>query len=499
MRTFFHLGVKKLLGILLACSFLFSMTGCDIIIINDLTPNNVSESEGTENIPSAETEYIPVSYTPYQSNGDSYAKAEEYLNTLPMRSFDGNVFFITTPSIEYIDPDHTENTISRMVYERNRKIEEKYNISIITSLADANTIYNETRQAVDSDVYYTDLVMLPLYMTGQFRAADVLMNLHSLPFINLSAPYFNSESVTMTTAGYGTYGVAGYASLSPSAFSAVFFNRDMVKEAGMEKPYSLVVDGTWTWERFFEYTAAVAELNGSGENAYHTVAAQSNATRLADLVFVSCGNSYIRSERKKVPKIAFSVNSAQYSVSVANRILSDSNAFVNSSANALKDFADGNSLFLVEYLYAIPGLTDSAADWGVVPLPLERENDDYRTLVSNNELIFAVPANHTNGEYASIILSALNAASYRYLYEEYVTQTLTYHLRDNDSANMLERILDSAAFDFSLAFGNSYPAVAAGTYGLIRDAAVSNDLSARYKKATEAAEASLTGDFSPEY
>jgi len=220
---------------------------------------------------------------------------------------------------------------------------------------------------------------------------------------------------------------------------------------------------------------------------------------LPNRMFTPCGNSFITSETKKVPKLAFSAKNAQYAVSAANRILTDSDGAFDASANALKAFSDGNMLFLVDYLYLLPTLTESEADWGIVPLPLQRENDKYRTLVSNNELIFAVPSNHTNGEYASVVLSALNAGSYSYLYEEYVNETLVYHLRDNDSANMLELILDSAAFDFALAFGNSYPAVASGTYGLIREAALNNDLADRFDKAAKAAEASLSADFSPEY
>jgi hypothetical protein len=110
------------------------MTGCDIIIINDMTWDNESNPETEQNISEGETAYIPVEYTPYEQKEDYFAASEEYLNSLPERNYEGGAFFVTTPSVEYIDPEHTENTVSRMVYERNRKIEDKYNISLITSL-----------------------------------------------------------------------------------------------------------------------------------------------------------------------------------------------------------------------------------------------------------------------------------------------------------------------------------------------------------------------------
>lgn len=478
---------------------IFPLFGCGIIIINDMSENSVSKYETDKKFFETETAYIPVEYTLYQNDVNSYAMAEKYLSDLPQRDFDGAVFFITTPDTDYIDPDNTESNVSKKIIERNRIIEDQYNISVITSLTDASTILREVKNAVASDSYYTDLMMIPVYMTGQFRMAKVLMNLRSLPFLDLDAPYFNRESAAMTSGGYETYGVAGYASLSPSAFSAVYFSRDIVKEAGMAMPYSLVTAGKWTWDKFFEYTSAVTDINGQGEKRLYTVGSQNNASRIADLIFASCGNTYVSAAEKSVPKISFTSASAQYAVNTAHKILTDPDAVMDSTAGAISCFTNGEMLFLVEYLYVMPWMTNSAADWGVLPLPTENEGDAYRTLVSNNELIFTVPANHTNGEMASVILSALNAGTYGYLYDEYVENNMIHVLRDNDSVNMLETILKTASFDFALAFGNAYPSISAGTYGLIRNAAVSNDLAERYPEAVEKASNTLNEYFNLEY
>lgn len=497
MTAKFHSIRKTLFALILIFLLEFPLSGCGILIINDLTEQNLSKSETEKNFPEDETAYTPVAYTPYRSNEDDRAEAERYYSALPDKNFDGAVFFITTPDVDYIDPDNTETVVAREIVERNRRIEERYDVVLLTSLTDAKTMLTEARNAVASDSYYTDLMMIPLYMTGQFRMAEVLMNLRSLPFLDLGAPYFNSESVEMTSGGYSTWGVAGYASLSPSAFTALYFNRDIVERIGLEAPYSLVASGKWTWERLFEYTSAVTELNGESENRLYTVGTENNTSRLADLVFISCGNSYVASAEKTVPKLSFTAESAEYAVRAANRILTDADAVMD--AGAISRFANGEALFLVEYLYTAPWMTNSAADWGVLPLPMEKEGDDYRTLVSNNELIFTVPVNHTNAEMASVVLSALNAASYGYLYDEYVEYSMIHVLRDNDSVNMVELILNSAAFDFSLAFGNAYPTVAEGTYGLIRSAASDADLASRYPEATEKASETLNKYFGLSY
>ena len=460
-----------------------------------MSAENVSNPETEENISEEESAYIPKEYTPYEPKADHHAEAEKLLAGLPERDYDGAVFFITTPVTDYIDPDTTETNVTRQIAERNRIIEDQYNISLITSLTDARTILTEMENAVLSDTYYTDLLMTPVYMTGQFCMADVLMNLRSLPFLDLDAPYFNSESADMTSAGYKTYGIAGDATLSPSAYTALFFNRDLVKEAGMDMPYSLVTAGTWTWEKLFEYTAAVTELNGQRENPVYIMGSQNNASRFADLVFTSCGNTYIASARKRVPRVSFTAVSAQYAVETAHTLITGGSSLIDAEQNAVGTFTEGDMLFLAEYLYVMPWMTNASADWGVLPLPKAKEENSYRTLISNNELIFSVPLNHTQGEFAAIILSALNAGSYRYLYDEYVEHNMIHVLRDNDSVNMLELVLTTAAFDFALAFGNGYPNIAAGTHGLIRESALTNDLTERFTEALKTTSAVLNEEF----
>ena len=174
--------------------------------------------------------------------------------------------------------------------------------------------------------------------------------------------------------------------------------------------------------------------------------------------------------------IGYTVKSVQNTMDILANIYNDRHAILDSTAGAVNCFSVGESAFLIDYLYIMSWMPGAKADWGVVPLPKGAETDEYRTLISNTELVFAVPKNHTNGEVPAIILSALNAASYGYIYDEYVDYHMEDILRDNDSINMVDLILDTASFDFALAFGNAYPTVAASTYRLIRDCAATNNL-----------------------
>lgn len=497
--------VGRVSALLMSAVMLLTSSSCGLIIVNDMSP--AEDETETEKVDTQENENRPAettkSYTKYINESNGLELSEQYLAELPERNYDGAVFFITTTGDSYISPDDTSTSVSRLAVERNTMVEELLNISIITSVDTSETILTELSQAIAADSYYTDLLMLPVYMIGQFRKEETLINLRSLPFFDIDQPYFNKESSDMTSGGYSTYGVAGDASIAPTSFSAVYMNKDILSAAGIapDSLYDMAENGTWTWDKLIECSAAVTSFieSGTAGKAFYTITAQETASRLPDLIFKASGNDFIKTERRASPIIGYNERSAANTIKNIQKIYSDPRAIVDSTAGAIACFAGGESAFLVEYLSVMPTITNAEADWGVLPLPKNNEKDNYRTLIANTELVFAVPVNHTNGEYAAITLSALNAASYGYIYDEYVNYSMLNVLRDNDSVNMLDLILDTASFDFALAFGNAYPEIADATYKLIRSAAVSGDFGEKFENLRTKANNTMVKEFDLKY
>ena len=477
-------------AVLVLTMVLGSSTGCGLMVVNDLSGENILNHNKDLLSGETETETEPetfTSFTPYEAQ-DYDAQIEKYLSALPELTFDGTTVFITAPSTTYLEPDDVSTAASKMAYERNRALEDRYEIYLSASVKDAFQMLEETKNAVAAGTYYSDFLMVPLYMMGHFKSAGVLENLRSLPYLDMDQPYFYKESVDALSAGFTTWGLSGYASVSPSDLTAVYFNRDLVSLAGMDMPYDLADTGKWTWDALYTYVAAVQTLNSQKESPrYYTVTAQNTASRLADLVYASCDNRFALSGEMLIPSIAFTADSAAPALEYASQIYADDRSITDDSAGAAGCFSRGESLFLIDYVYVTTWLTNAAADWGMLPMPKQTEADKYRTLVSNTSLVFTVPAGTVNNELASVLLSAINAASYHKLNDAFVEHSMIYTLRDNDSVNMLDLILDTPVFDFSLAFGSAYPNIAAGTYQLIRETAltgtVGNDFESRSSKA----------------
>ena len=90
-------------------------------------------------------------------------------------------------------------------------------------------------------------------------------------------------------------------------------------------PYSLVDEGTWTWERFFEYTDALSALDGE----YYTYGSQNVYASLADLVYFSCDGSLVSSSLGSYPNLSITSDIASPYLEIASRLIFDNKANKN--------------------------------------------------------------------------------------------------------------------------------------------------------------------------
>ena len=466
--------LKRFLALFCAAAVLLSLDSCGFIVVNDISSRGTQSGANEEGGEGDETAKPSTGYVKYTNRTDAKAAADAYLDSLPARDYDGAVFFTVTPTKAYFAPDDTETVLSRLVVQRNAEVSEKLNITMLTDEIAADSLLKQLDNAIASGSFLTDLLLIPFGQVGIFKATNTLLNMRSAPFFDLNQPFFYEESSESTSGGYATYAVAADATVSPSDFSAVYFNRTVLEIAGVEPAdlYRSVTEGKWTWDRFL---TAIEAVNATG--GVNSVSAESLSERVPDLVFYSCGNEFILTGTRKVPVIGYTARTAKGAMDILEKLYADENARLREYPEAVNGFAEGASAFHLEYLYAMSWLTNSAADWGILPLPKENETAErYRTLMPPEAQVFAIPKNHTNAEIPAIVLSALCAASDGYIYDAFVDYNMLNVLRDNDSVNMLDLILDTPAFDFAVAFGGAFPAVANATYKLVRKCAATNTL-----------------------
>jgi len=473
---------KPLFAALLALSMMFSAVSCGLIVIHD-TPvweDLPVDTEAEQTM--AHHEF--AEYNKFDDPTDGRALAEKLLSELPKADYAGETFFISTPSIDYISPDDTASVVSRLAAERNATVEDLLNVNLITTNESADAILDRMERSVLSGAYYSDLLMIPSSYVGKFQVMKALVDIQTMPYFDLDKPYFNQSSSDATSAGYATYAVAGDASLNPKSYPAVYLNADILREGGFEPDeiYSAVAGNNWTWDKLLEYTEVISQIG-----SYNTLTTNLSSNEFIDIVFKSAGNDYIIAKERKTPIIGYKPETAAKTVENLRAMYSDPAVQIGVADGVVQDFAAGKTLFMVEKLHVLDWMVNSEVQWGVAPLPCGENSNSYRTVMSSDHLMFAVPINHSNTEMVSLTLMALNAASHGYIHDEFVEYNMTYVLRDNGSVNMLDIILDTATFDFGLTFGKAYPEIADATYNLVRSSIENEEWTLDFKEKMMAA------------
>ncbi len=451
-----------------ALSFaVFSLTACNIITINN--PNGLDSVTENINIPpssdTADTEPEITEETAENninhviSHADKYTNeklASRYLSSIQRKTFDGTPFFITTTNLELLMPPAADSEMNIKRLQRNQTVEDKFDISFIMSKSDISTILTEAINAYNSDSYYTDLLAIPINSVGMFAAQGILMNLNSLPYLDLSKPYFNYESISAASGGYETYAVTGEALFNPNDLYGLYFNKTLLRNTGIELPYQLVYDKKWTWDKFFEICSTVSGIDG--DSPVYSYASSLTDERLIDSAYASMGEKYFISGTDRIPKIAFTENSSAKIIELIQNLIYDENRFVTDGENnPVSIFNTGKSVFLFDRLYVMEWIANSATNWGILPVPMENEYQGaYKNISADETLAFAVLGNNTSVEMVSLVMQGMMAASYGHITDVYMTEHMNNTVRDNDSLNMLEIIMNSAAYDFGTIFSSAY-------------------------------------------
>ena len=457
------------IGIFLLFAVFLNFTGCGLIVINYDKINGVDSTDDPKN--SVTDDSVTNDITdgtmapPPEVTQIDYAEIiSDNLEDAPDKDYGGATFKIVTPDPTIFDPGSGLDFLSEAVSERNRLVGEKHSVSIITTVVEYDNLFNEVSTSVKAGMYFSDLLMLPQHEIGSFAASGLLLNLGMMAELDYSGDYLNKSSIEACAGGTEAYALAGYASLHPYSLSAVYFNKELCKAGGYDM-YSLVRSGEWTWDKFFEVSSVSASVDG------HFSWGTSLGDEVYDAVFFSGGHKMVNSGRLIQPTLGFDAESTVWITDVLKKLYADP-AALRSSEEALSKFADGSGYFLIDSLSVMPNLSGSAAEWGILPLPKSPETDNYTTLSDKNSLMFTCPASVATPDKSAHILMSLNAASKDSLREAYISFFQYNYLRDNDSANMLEVILESAVYNFPYTYGTFHPDIANATYELIRECAM---------------------------
>ncbi|MBQ2707544.1 MAG: extracellular solute-binding protein [Clostridia bacterium] len=390
----------------------------------------------------------------------------EFYHDLEGLDFGGETF--TMWAVYQNDPfmyveEETGDIMDDTVYARNRSVEEQLNVKLkhiyhgLTSAgadvaAGAAFVRSQILAGDDThDVYFG--VQHSSYPS--LIAEKLFVDWNQVPNVDLTKPYWYQGLIHGVNYGSKIFMLTGAYTVPVMSYSnCLLFNKRLLDEAQIEYPYQMVLDGTWTFDKFEKMVAdTTIDLNGDTKIDFGTdqVGYWGWGYEQPFALFMGMGGDIISKDKDNMPVLEVVT---ERNVDIVDRV----NAFFQQDGAAMEwsDIAATRTAFqggLVAFLHASLSFTtsyfrDMKDDFGFVPYPkYDEKQDRYYVRVQNTANMTYIPITNKHLDFTGAVLEVLAAESYNTVIPTYFDTVLTVKTtRDTESEQMVPFILDCSTF-----------------------------------------------------
>lgn len=358
---------------------------------------------------------------------------------------------------DILRPDSfNEDGLNDAKLKRYLNVEEKYGVTIETSLSD--TIMATVQGGILSNDFSFDLINMDTANTSSAALNKLLMNIPDVPYIDLSKPYYDQNYIhDMSFAEKLFSVVTDLTTMDMFVTWIMMYNKNMIERHDLESPYQLVKDNKWTLDKFNSMLKDVSVENGDGkwdELDTYGFAAHTGSAR--NLYYAAGLTICTKDENTDTPVLSLGDKSEALSLAadkISDILYNDNKTLMNTKI--VEAFEEGRSLFLAEITGYLGRFREMKDDFGVVPYPkFDEAQSRYYTTNDPCIMVFSIPKyNYKTDqlERSGIIFEALCCESYNLLRPAYYVDVLGgKQTRDYTDYEMLDLIRNSRVYDFGL-------------------------------------------------
>ena len=420
---------------------------------------------------------------------------------LPAMDFGGVEFRISATDkyayemdVESISGDVCDDA----VYERNRAVEERFNIKIrnvLTAMASNDNhgahpdFIMKSVMAGDNDF---ELAALYVYTSEKPILAGCYLNWHDVPYINFDKPWWVSRAVDAFTINGKMYIAAGDLSVTTLTMSYVYlFNKQLAENYNVENIYGTVADGKWTIDYLMTVTKDIYEdLDGDGV-AGKTDRYGFMAGTVTDIdAYLPSFDQPIIEFKNGLPEVVINTEKTIAAVEKLYNLYYNNGTGTYVETNyhdRLPQFKVDQAMFVPSRMYEVyDELRDMTSDYGIIPYPKWNEAQaNYLTNTLDNWSAMGIPKTVADIEFVGMIIEALNAESYKTVMPAYYDVALKVKFsRDQESVDMLDIITAGRTYDFSILHSGNLSGLPYMVRGLI--SGKNSDFASKYASSEKA-------------
>lgn len=390
--------------------------------------------------------------------------------TAPMiTDFDGYEFRIAVNANRNVD-HHVKFTekqngeiINDAVWARNIKISEEYNIQITGTADKDNRVHSTLKTAVLAGEDYCDVGSISIREHFPLAKEGCLIDVNTLDGIGLSQPWWDQALLENFNVSGHNYTITGDISTSDDLLMLIMiYNHKLYENYGFENPYHMVLDGKWTFDRFWEMAqVGSVDLDGDGKmtdkdqwgviseiEAWYYFSTGSGLKPLKHTPEV--GLAYTLDEQKSLDIID---KTKQLVFNDGITLFADDGKYKSPIGTVFDGveamFMANQGLFYTGLFNDVTRYRNMETDYGILPTPkYSEEQEKYYNLVTFHADFFVFPITLTKPERSALITDALSYESMLslnpYFYDLFLNEKLA---RDEESKLMIDIILKSKTYD----------------------------------------------------
>ena len=408
--------------------------------------------------------------TTASAGGDTTAAgSDEYAYPYPATGFGGEEFVMLNMDDIYnmhsvmTREEATGEALDDAIYNRNRLIEEKFDIEIKEELVTETWEFLAIPEAVRTTVMAGDdaydVCFVPLAASSGLIADGCFFDLLEVEALQLDKPWWYKSFNDAITIGGKLYGAAGGLNLLiHDATRIMAFNYEMMDKLKLEKPYDLVREGKWTLDALNTYLAAAAALNGDdsyawNQNGKSTYGYSHNQDNLISFIF---GAGEILFTKKGDDLVYAGATERFYNLFdklSAVITTADGKVFRGEAGDDMDPveggyiyaFKTGRTLFGMAEVNKFQVFRDLKFDYGVVPYPkFDEKQDRYYSNAWEGATSAFIPVTNPDAEKTALILDAMAYEGEKSVIPTFRNISVEQKgLRNDDSIEMLGIVTDS--------------------------------------------------------
>jgi hypothetical protein len=373
-------------------------------------------------------------------------------------------------SMDLTAEELTGDAINDAVFQLNLNVAEKYKVNFVEYAV--SDYFNQGKEFTTSVLANADdydmAALKPDGVVSSFISNGYVVELGTVPYMNLSQPWYDQNMIRQMSIGGKLYLVMGdMLTMDNDAIGAVFFNKKLAGNYQLENLYTMVDEGRWTIDKMTAFAETAAQdINGDGVmkpmddvwgalTEYSTTFALNSGAGVTmisknecDLPILTAGDEQYTNMYEKVLKLQNNWDIALYAESVGG--------YSDVWAECLDViFESDRALFNICWMNRASLFRDMETDFGIIPLPkYDEAQDGYHSFVSMycaNSI--EIPKTAPDLERTGIIIEALSCESKYLLTPAYYDKTLkSKESRDVESSRMLDVIFATTIYDLGYMF-----------------------------------------------